>query len=341
MKIRRVIAAVLTVVAVIALSTPADGATASYDGTSYGAWPGRTGLSGVNGDPILNTASIQAFCTWRGRACGIAHTYTDRTSWASMTTGSGWVFDNFADFPGRIVVSQGLTPNTGHADLPACARGEHDQEWKDFGSLMVQKGRPNTIVRLGWEFNGTFMPWWAEDTQTWIDCFRNAAMSIRSTDPQVVIDWTINAHGTPANACGGVSTNCYPGDDVVDIVGIDDYDQYPSAATRRQFDQIARAPDGLTWIFNFARAHHKRFSVGEWGVAPGSGGNTTGENPSFIRWMHDWFAAHAHDMAYEAYFNNCDAGNVESNLYRPVSGTCGRQNIDAGNVYKSLFGSGA
>ena len=55
--------------------------------------------------------------------------------------------------------------------------------------------------------------------------------------------------------------------------------------------------------------------------------------------MHDWFAAHASGMSYEAYFNNCDAGNVESNLYRPATGGCVRQNVNAGNLYKSLFGS--
>jgi len=64
-----------------------------------------------------------------------------------------------------------------------------------------------------------------------------------------------------------------------------------------------------------------------------------GENPEFIRWMHDWFAAHAPDIAYEAYFNNCTAGDVESNLYRPAGGSCARQNTRAGAVYRELWGA--
>ena len=28
--------------------------------------------------------------------------------------------------------------------------------------------------------------------------------------------------------------------------------------------------------------------------------------------MHEWFAGHAPDLAYEAYFSNCDAGGVQS-----------------------------
>jgi hypothetical protein len=150
------------------------------------------------------------------------------------------------------------------------------------------------------------------------------------------VNWTINAHGTPAEICGGVSTNCYPGDAYVDIVGIDNYDHGPSVGSREELNQVAECPDGLTWIYNFAVAHDKAFSVGEWGVAPGSQYNTHGENPDFIRWMHEWFADRVGHVAYEAYFNNCSAGEVESNLYRPVGSGCVWQNTAAGDVYRSL-----
>ena len=44
-------------------------------------------------------------------------------------------------------------------------------------------------------------------------------------------------------------------------------------------------------------------------------------------------------IAYEAYFNNCTAGDVESNLYRPAGGSCARQNSRAGDVYRELWGA--
>jgi hypothetical protein len=302
-----------------------------------GQWPGPNGKSGVNGDPTINAASVQAFCDWRGRACPIAQVYTDRTNWQKMTNGSGWLYGNFANFPGQLVISQGLVPNGAHGDMGSCASGGHNTDWRNFGAEMVRNNRAASIVRLGWEFNGTFMPWWGENSQTYINCFRNAALNIRATNPRVIIDWTINSHGTPSQACGGVSTNCYPGDDVVDIIGIDNYDQGPSASSRSDFDRIAAAPDGLTWIYNFAKAHNRKLSVGEWGVAPGSDWNTAGENPEFIRWMHDWFAAHAADLAYEAYFNTCTADDLQSNLFRAVSGGCVRRNGNAGSVYQQLW----
>ena len=300
-----------------------------------GAWPGENGLSGVNGDPVLDTAHVQRFCAARGRPCGIAHTYTDRTSYASMTGGSNWTFEFFADFPGALVISQGLAPTGGEADLPRCAAGRYDRQWRDFGSQMVRHGRGDSVVRLGWEFNERTMPWRAIDTQAYIRCYRRAADNIRATNPDVILDWTINAHGSPDGLCGGLSTNCYPGDAYVDIVGIDNYDHYPWSPTKAAFDRTAAAPEGLTWLYDFARKRGKLFSVGEWGVVPT--GDAGRENPDYVRWMHQWFAAHAEHLAYEAYFSDCGAGGVQSSLFRTDAG-CVR-NPGSAEAYRDLWGS--
>jgi hypothetical protein len=300
-----------------------------------GAWPGPNGLSGVNGDPLNDRAHVEEFCQRRGRACDVAQTYTDRTSYQSMTGGTSWTFENFAGFGGVLIVSQGLVPEGRPQDLAGCARGDFDQHWRDFGTLMTQHGRAGSVVRLGWEFNETFMAWRASDPQTWIRCYRRAADGIRATNPAAVFDWTINGHHTPASICGGVSTNCYPGDDYVDVIGIDNYDHFPAARTKADFDRIAAAPEGLSWLYDFARRHAKPFSVGEWGVAHT---NDAGQDSAaFVQWMHDWFAAHAPNLAYEAYFSSCEAGEVQSSLFRDDSG-CVR-NPNAAATYRSLFSS--
>ncbi|GID95302.1 glycoside hydrolase family 26 protein [Amorphoplanes digitatis] len=300
-----------------------------------GEWPGPNGLSGVNGDPKFDTAHVNAFCAARGRPCHVAQTYTDRTSWESMTAGTGWTFDLFADFEGMLVVSQGLVPIGAAADLAACANGEKDRDWRNFGALMTRHGRGDSVVRLGWEFNERTSPWRADDPATWIACYRRAATNIRAGNPDVLLDWTINAHGTPAGVCGGVSTNCYPGDAYVDIVGIDNYDHYPWSPTKAAFDRVAAAPEGLDWLYRFARAHGKLFAVGEWGVVPT--GDAGRENPSFVTWMHAWFAGHARYLAYETYFSDCGAGGVQSSLYRTDAGCF--PNPRSAAVYKNLFGA--
>jgi hypothetical protein len=300
-----------------------------------GAWPGANGLSGVNGSPRLDTASVTAFCTARGRACDVAQTYTDRSTWQTMTAGTSWTFENFAGFDGVLVISQGLTPNGAQADLVSCADGDHDADWQAFGTLMRTHGRGDSIVRLGWEFNEQTSSWRADDPDTWISCYRRAADNIRATNPDVVLDWTVNAHNTPAGVCDGVSTTCYPGDDYVDIVGIDNYDHYPWSPTAADFTATAADPEGLTWLYTFARNHGKLFSVGEWGITPT--GDAGKENPDFITWMHEWFAAHAEHLAYETYFSDCDASGIQSSLFL-TSANC-TPNPQSAARYKDLFGA--
>jgi hypothetical protein len=299
-----------------------------------GAWPGSRGLSGVNGYPSLDAASVGQFCTARGRACNVAMTYTDRTSWQSMTSQTGWTFDNFSSFDGVLVISQGLVPANGQADLSACANGDHDEDFRNFGTLMSRSGRADSIVRLGWEFNEQTSPWRADDTDTWLGCYRHAADSIRATNPEVLLDWTINAHNTPSGVCGGLSTDCYPGDNYVDIVGIDNYDHYPWSPTKSDFQRTAEKQEGLTWLYEFARSRGKPFSVGEWGVTPA--GDAGKENPDFVTWMHSWFAQHAENLAYETYFSDCTSSGIQSSLFT-TDASC-TQNPNSAARYKDLFG---
>ncbi len=48
--------------------------------------------------------------------------------------------------------------------------------------------------------------------------------------PEMKFDWTVN-RGVSAGLAD--ATQAYPGDDYVDIVGIDSYDSYPGAKSRR------------------------------------------------------------------------------------------------------------
>jgi beta-mannanase len=217
--------------------------------------------------------------------------------------------------------------------LAGCAAGDYDRQWRNFGKLMVEHGRGDSIVRLGWEMNERTMAWRATDTAAYIGCYRHAATAVRAANPDVVLDWSINAHGSPDGLCSGLATNCYPGDEYVDIIGIDNYDHYPWSPTKAAFDRTALAPEGLTWLYDFALAHSNPFSVGEWGVVPT--GDAGKENPSFIRWMHEWFAARAPHLAYEAYFSDCGEGGVQSSLFRTDSACT--KNPSSAAVYRSLW----
>jgi beta-mannanase len=99
----------------------------------------------------------------------------------------------------------------------------------------------------------------------------------------------------------------YPGNDVVDIVGVDFYDMWPAypnqAAWSADYMRTQNGgPRGLGAWLAFARAHGKPLSVPEWGTTPARSGGS-GDHPAYIQAMHDFFTEHAAEIGYETYFN--------------------------------------
>ena len=95
-------------------------------------------------------------------------------------------------------------------------------------------------------------------------------------------DWTVNAGYQALDL-----DSYYPGDDVVDIVGVDAYDSsvhhdtYPSSQQR--WIRIAGQPGGLLEVLAFAKQHNKPLSIPEWGLAaPGAPMYGAGDNPRYI-----------------------------------------------------------
>ncbi len=70
-------------------------------------------------------------------------------------------------------------------------------------------------------------------------------------------------------------TECYPGDDYVDVIGMDSYDQPPGVS----FTEQIKEPYGLQAQVDFAQAHGKPVSYPEWGLF------RNGDNPDYIRQM--------------------------------------------------------
>jgi hypothetical protein len=282
------------------------------DGDNTGPLSGLPWLSGVS---RANTGEIDAWAAFRNRPLDLAHTYTYRGSWGGLTDVK-YLTDNYTGWPGRLIISQAFWPEGG-GSVGECAAGNYDAHWRAFGSSLVENGRPDTIVRLGWELNGDWFDWSCTDPPAWKSCFRHVAQAIRATAPAAVIDWTINAHGAQ-NPASHNAYDCYPGDDVVDIVGIDSYDMYPSSHSDGEWNAQCNGPEGLCTLIQFARNHGKRFSVGEWGIVTcGGGGTAGGDNPFYMQKTWDTFVANRDVMAYEAYFNDPQAGNVCSSLVNP------------------------
>ncbi|WP_232295583.1 beta-mannanase, partial [Parafrankia sp. EUN1f] len=193
-------------------AAPSPSARTGSTPATPGKLSGLPWMSGVYPSHIL--AQVLSFGNWRGRPNDVAHVFTVRSKGWSAMVEPRWPLDLYKGFQGTLIISQPTFPK-GQGNNAACARGEYDRYWKTFGTFLKNNGRAASIVRIGWEFNGTFMYWHADNAGTeFRDCFRKISTAIRSTDPEVKIDWTFNAHASPVPKTG-TPWAAYPGDEYV------------------------------------------------------------------------------------------------------------------------------
>ncbi|MFJ4776667.1 glycoside hydrolase family 26 protein [Streptomyces sp. NPDC088762] len=161
--------------------------------------------------------------------------------------------------------------------LRSGAQGAFDQHFRRLAERLVALDVPDTVIVLGWEMNGfNYTHRCRPDPENWKKYWRRIVAAMRSVEGQQFgFDFAPN-RGIDAIAW----TQCYPGDDVVDIIGMDSYDQPPGTTFEEQVTQ----PYGLQQQVDFARAHGKRISYPEWGLF------RNGDNPDYMRQMLAWIA---------------------------------------------------
>jgi hypothetical protein len=271
-------------------------------------------------------SGYEEFSAWRDRPVDIANLYVDRNSWQGLVS-PGWPIDLFAPFEGTLVLSEPLYPAK-LGNNKDCAAGAYDEQWRKLGTFLVEHERADTIIRLGWGHNDDTHHWRSDaDPSDWIACFRRIVTAIRAGDRAVRIDWTFDAVAS-SSAGARDPYAAYPGDDYVDIVGMDHFDRYPPTRDEASFQSKCEGRFGLCRLAEFARAHKKQISVGEWG-AVACGPDPGGDNPQYIRSMVRWFGENADILAYESYFDEA-AGSVCSTLL-------GSELPNAAEAYKRLY----
>jgi hypothetical protein len=177
--------------------------------------------------------------------------------------------------------------------LADVADGLHDAEF-EAAARAISDAQPKAIIRLGWEMNLADSAWAANGREAdYIRAFRRVVGIFRRYSSDFKYDWC-PAWGPQDFA----ADQAYPGDDVVDYIGLDIYDFKQEGTPQERWDTYyLNAPFGLLWHREFAARHGKRMSYPEWGVGH------FGDNPFFIQQMHDWFVNNEENIAYAAYFN--------------------------------------
>jgi hypothetical protein len=177
--------------------------------------------------------------------------------------------------------------------LAEVAQGDHDGAF-EAAAFAIARAQPKAIIRLGWEMNVADMAWFAGGNEAdYITAFRRVVDIFRRASPDFRYDWCPGWGNQDAPA-----DKAYPGDDVVDIIGLDVYDfKHDGSAEERWTRFYVEAPFGLKWHREFASQHAKPMSYPEWGVGQ------FGDNPFFIEKIHEWFAANEDRIAYALYFD--------------------------------------
>src|SRR5690606_38452290 len=112
------------------------------------------------------------------------------------------------------------------------------------------------------------------DPEGWKAYWRRIVATMRSVDGQ-----KFRFDFAPSRGRDAIGwTECYPGDDVVDIIGMDSYDQQPGES----FEDQVKQPFGLQHQVDFARERGKPISYPEWGLF------RRGDNVEYMRRMLAW-----------------------------------------------------
>lgn len=267
---------------------------------------GKPWKSGVFGH---NTEYISAWEQTTGQSADVLTVFPTRGSWDSMM-GDWWLSTAPPGFNGTLSV--GIPPWPEDGSLATAAAGGYNDQWKKFARLVASK-YPDAYIRIGWEFNIPSWYWYAtpENVDQWKAAWRHAARSMKSAAPGLRMDW--NPNGGPGETIKP-ATLAYPGDDVVDVVGVDAYDWWPAVTSDETWQKRLTEDGGLQSWAGFARAHGKKLSFPEWGVVTKEGKDAGGDNPEYIRRMTEFFAANATLMAYDSYFDEREGGYLNSSL---------------------------
>lgn len=249
--------------------------------------------------------NLPGFESWLRNTVTVGRTYLPGDRWDAIA-GAPFVLEPWTRWraarPGRVLAlnvpmvapnEAGLPDSVVARRLSEGARGEHDHHFRRLAWKLVSSGAGDTIIVLGWEMNGTtYSSRCAPDPPAWKGYWRRIVAAMRSMPGQ-----RFRFDFAPSRGHDAIPwTECYPGDDVVDIIGMDSYDQGPG----RGFADYVKQPYGLRAQAEFAARHGKPLSFPEWGLF------RRGDRSAYVRRMLDWIGSH--NVAYHSISDYCPHG---------------------------------
>ncbi|RYG35388.1 hypothetical protein EON81_12860 [bacterium] len=279
---------------------------ATTDNTAYGSWINRPEVWGIDFMAVDNWSNISG------------------PSWMLQPWGA-WTVAR----PGRrMMISVPMFPEGTANGLQNGANGDYDGYFATLATNLVANNLGNAVVRLGWEFNGSWEPWRADVSPTnfkayWIRVV-NAMRAVAGTE-RLQFCWC------PAAGPQAVAADlCWPGKDYVDYIGMDIYDDgwpYTQNSTptltqqQNSWSNKLTMGTGLNWLTTFATQQGRPVCFPEWGLWDNHTRNGGGDDPTFIQNMYDWMRVPANNVAMHSYFDYTpDAATVADHRIWPGAG---------------------
>ncbi|GAB6901210.1 glycosyl hydrolase [Kineosporia succinea] len=275
--------------------------TGTTTGTRYGVY-GKTSADGV-----------AQYEQWLGADVSYVIDFSARDTWENIANPQ-YLLDEWNGSGYRLVYAVAMLPTGDEsATIAAGAQGQYNQYFRTLAENLVANGEQNTILRIGWEFNLAESRWSSDDPESWKSFYRNIVETMRAVDgAQFEFDWNVNNGPNPYDAA-----DYYPGDDVVDYVGVDAYDTsskaypYPDNCDsacfvkhqKQAWDETIYGGDrGLQFWSAFAKEHGKPLTLPEWGCWGKPDGTGGSDDPDYIQRMYDFITDTGNNVAYAAYF---------------------------------------
>jgi beta-mannanase len=195
-----------------------------------------------------------------------------------------------------------MLPQDKSVKLADGAAGKFDELFRNYAEQLVKHGFADAVVRPGWEFNADWYPWAAKhDPESWVAYWRRIVTTMRSVPgAKFKFDWC---------AAGGWSAfraeKVYPGDEYVDIIGLDFYNTLGASmgdvSPQQRWELRKKSPHGLDWHRSFAQSRNKPMSFPEWGTGKARDARGGEDDPYFVEQMAAWIKSNR--VAYHNYWD--------------------------------------
>lgn len=187
-------------------------------------------------------------------------------TWLGKTTGIFMAYSDPNDPPWR-----GAVPGKRSMWSPKWGFTAGEAAVKNFAARLIATGQADAVLRPMWEATGPWMPWCFRNftPADWIARWRQLVGWVRAVPGgKFTWEWNVNISADAAYNGKPIAAwveDYWPGDDVVDVAGMDLYSEYPMDVGHHW----TTASLGLNWLKDFAARHKKPYGFSEFGVFPG------------------------------------------------------------------------